>query len=213
VSPGKFTLDGAGAEHFELSPPDRVAGDFHLEVDRGVRSRGRRVAPHGRVMLESIFVSLFVGAAGLPGSACSDPIQAAEDIARACGDQPCPVGTTFRERRDISSGHDISAGFDPATCEAGGAFRSTGTGACEPARVGIDPCPWNTFPVVTDACFTCGVVSSAGEVAPGAGEGRAPPGEGDFAGRGRERGSGAGGNRTRVRDRIPRGYYVRSAAS
>ena len=119
-------------------------------------------------MLKTILASWSAGALLLLGAACTDPIQSAEDIANSCGKQDCPVGTAFREIREVQGGYDISAGFDPSTYSADGAFQSMGSGSCSYACEVINPCPEKTFPVITQTCFTCGVVNSAGDVAQGA---------------------------------------------
>ncbi len=61
--------------------------------------------------------------------------------------------------------YDVSAGFNPATYDADGAFASFGMGDCEYYCSVIQACPEDTFPVITEDCFTCGVVTydSAGE--------------------------------------------------
>jgi hypothetical protein len=93
--------------------------------------------------------------------ACSDGTEAAA----LCGMQECPVGTSFSESRTSMMTYDIALGFNAMTYDADGAFKSFGSGSCEYFCGVIQACPEDTFPVITDSCFTCGTVTydSAGE--------------------------------------------------
>lgn len=93
---------------------------------------------------------------------CSDPVAAAADVAGSCGKQTCPAGTTPKESRTLSASNDVSAGYNPATYSADGAYKRYGSGSCEYACEVDQPCPANTFPVITQSCFTCGAVTSDG---------------------------------------------------
>lgn len=82
----------------------------------------------------------------------------ANEAAASCGKQECPAGTAQVERRSVTGKTDVSAGYDPATYAADGAFASFGSGQCEFYCQVISACPETTFPVITKECFTCGVV-------------------------------------------------------
>lgn len=92
---------------------------------------------------------------GLLAPGCSDPGEDARAVAESCGQQECPVGTAFRESRSVTSGVDISGGYDPATYKADGAYQKLGAGDCEYVCQVINSCPDGTFPVITKDCFTC----------------------------------------------------------
>jgi hypothetical protein len=94
---------------------------------------------------------------------CSDPSEDAKDVALACGERECPVGTLFHEKRSFSGGYDISGGYDPATYKAEGAYKTMGEGSCEYVCQVMQPCPTEgqtTFPYITATCFTCVAVLS-----------------------------------------------------
>ncbi len=111
-------------------------------------------------------VAVVGGALALPG--CGDPGADAVEVAKACGQQRCPVGTALRESRSVTTGSDISGGYDPVTYKADGAYKRLGSGQCEYICQLIQPCPDGTFPVITEDCFTCGAIGSGGAVAQGA---------------------------------------------
>ncbi len=92
------------------------------------------------------------------GGACSDAGADAVKGAEACGEQKCPVGTAQEERASVTSGTDISGGYDPATYKAEGAYSRMGTGSCEYICRVIQACPDGFFPVITETCFTCGAI-------------------------------------------------------
>lgn len=117
----------------------------------------------GLLLLACLLLVCAVAAVG----GCTDPVDAAQNVAEACGDQPCPVGTAFTEIRSISAGYDIGLGYDPASYSASGAFKRFGEGDCEYACQVINACPDGTFPVITADCFTCGTLNAAGEVQQG----------------------------------------------
>ena len=84
-----------------------------------------------------------------------------------CGTQECPVGTAFAEYRADRQGFDLQAGLDPTTYSGEVAFSTFGESECAYQCETINPCPNGTFPVITDSCFTCGVVTPDGQVAQG----------------------------------------------
>lgn len=97
-------------------------------------------------------------------AACGNPQKTAE----ACGEQECPVGTAFYESREVVEGIEIDASFDPKTYAGELAFKRMGEGSCEYYCQTIEPCDEGTFPVITEDCFTCGVVNpETGEVSQG----------------------------------------------
>jgi hypothetical protein len=93
---------------------------------------------------------------------CSDPAEKAGQTANACGMRSCPSGTRPEETRMLDASNDISGGYDPATYKAEGAYKRSGSGACEYACVVTQPCPEGTFPVIGTDCFTCGTVTDDG---------------------------------------------------
>ncbi len=84
-----------------------------------------------------------------------------------CGSQECPVGTAFAEYRADRAGFDLSAGADPKTYSGEVAFSTFGESECTYQCTTINPCPDSTFPVITNSCFTCGLLNAEGEVAQG----------------------------------------------
>lgn len=88
-----------------------------------------------------------------------------------CGAQECPVGTAFSEYRADREGFDLSAGLDPATYSGEVAFSTFGESECAYQCETINPCPADTFPVITETCFTCGLITADGEVAQGSCDG------------------------------------------
>lgn len=91
-----------------------------------------------------------------------------EEIAQSCGEQSCPVGTAFEEYRAVREGFDLDLGLEPASYSGEIAFSTFGEGECSYQCVTINPCPEETFPVIDADCFTCGAVTSDGEVVQGA---------------------------------------------
>lgn len=95
---------------------------------------------------------------------CGNPQKTAE----SCGLQECPVGTLFYESREVVEGIDIAAAYDPATYSGELAFSRVGEGRCEYYCQTMEPCDEGTFPVITEDCFTCGVVNQeSGDVSQG----------------------------------------------
>lgn len=91
----------------------------------------------------------------------------AENVANSCGAQECPVGTAFSEYRAVREGFDLDVAADPATYSGEVAFSTFGEGECLYQCETINPCPEDTFPVITADCFTCGAITSDGDVAQG----------------------------------------------
>jgi len=112
-------------------------------------------------------VGLAAAAVLLPAG-CGDPGADAVEGAKSCGQQRCPVGTAPHESRGVTSGSDISGGYDPATYKAEGAYKRMGSGNCEYICQVTQACPNGTFPVITEACFTCAAIASDGKVGQGA---------------------------------------------
>lgn len=92
---------------------------------------------------------------------------AAEDVANSCGSQECPVGTAFSEYRAVREGFDLDADIDPLEYSGEVAFSTQGEGECRYTCETINACPEDTFPVITEDCFTCGAITADGEVAQG----------------------------------------------
>jgi hypothetical protein len=107
----------------------------------------------------ALSVTLLLAAAN-----CSDPAEKAGETASACGKRSCPAGTRPEESRMLDASNDISGGYDPATYKAEGAYKRSGSGSCEYACVVTQACPDNTFPIITDECFTCGAIDDEGQV-------------------------------------------------
>ena len=84
-----------------------------------------------------------------------------------CGEQTCPVGTSFAEYRADRQGFDLDVGVDPKTYSGEVAFSTFGESECSYQCETINPCPQDTFPVITADCFTCGVITPEGNVAQG----------------------------------------------
>ena len=99
---------------------------------------------------------------------CKQAGQTALEGAKACGDQECPVGTAFAEFRSVREGFELDVGFDPKTYSGEVAFKNFGEGECTYTCETINACPVDTFPVIREDCFTCGVVNANGEVVQGA---------------------------------------------
>lgn len=91
----------------------------------------------------------------------------ATETSGQCMARECPAGTAPKELREVSGSYDIGLGFDPLSYKAEGAFKTFGEGKCEYACQLIQACPDRTFPVMTQACFTCGVLTSSNTVAQG----------------------------------------------
>jgi hypothetical protein len=85
-------------------------------------------------------------------------IDEAGDVARSCDDQECPVGTQFRQKANFSGGFDVSGGYNGTTRSGSGAYAQFGEGDCEYICEAIQDCPESTFPIITETCFTCGVI-------------------------------------------------------
>ena len=90
-----------------------------------------------------------------------------EEIAQSCGEQSCPVGTAFEEYRATREGFDLDLAVDPAEYSGEVAFSTFGEGECSYQCVTINPCPEDTFPVIDEDCFTCGAITSDGDVVQG----------------------------------------------
>lgn len=86
--------------------------------------------------------------------ACGNPNKALE----AC-DEVCPAGTAPAVAAEVSEAFDLDIGADPATYSGELAFSRVGEGACEQFCLTIQPCPEDTFPVITTECFTCGLIN------------------------------------------------------
>jgi hypothetical protein len=95
-------------------------------------------------------------------AACSDPSEDAKEVAQSCGQQKCPVGTLFHEKKSFNGSYDVSGGYDPATYKAEGAYKTMGSGSCEYVCAVMQACPESppTFPYITEKCFTCVAVLS-----------------------------------------------------
>jgi hypothetical protein len=70
----------------------------------------------------------------------------------------------YEEYQHNRSGYDVNLGWDPAYKDAEVLFKSFSDGECKWACVVIQECPADTFPVITEDCFTCGLVNDEGEV-------------------------------------------------
>ena len=84
-----------------------------------------------------------------------------------CGKvESCPVGTVveaysqYREGLEINGDVSSTAGL----YDGGVAFRHFESGTCEWACVAIQECEPPAFPIITEDCFTCGLMSEEGEV-------------------------------------------------
>lgn len=108
----------------------------------------------------SLFASLSLMV--VTGGCGSDAGDNAVEVAKACGQQKCPTGTAFAEKRAVTTGSDISGGFNPATYSADGAYKRFGTGECEYVCSVIQACPMGTFPFITETCFTCAAIAADG---------------------------------------------------
>lgn len=115
----------------------------------------------------SLMFTLLLALGAWAPAGCGDEVEAAKDVADSCGEQACPVGTSFREVRSISAGTDITAGVDASNYEGDGAYKRFGMGMCEYACQVINACPEDTFPVITADCFTCGTLDAEGNVRQG----------------------------------------------
>ena len=93
---------------------------------------------------------------------CDEPVD--------CGKvQSCPVGTVVEEYRESREGFEIrgtaSANYRDYT--GGVAYRQYESGSCQWTCVAIQGCPTDTFPVISDDCFTCGTVNDDGDLVQG----------------------------------------------
>ena len=97
-------------------------------------------------------------------------------LSMACGEpqdcgkvETCPVGTVIEESRENREGFEISndSTIDYSEYQGELAFRRFESGSCEWACVAIQECPDDTFPVITEDCFTCGTVNPDGDVVQG----------------------------------------------
>ncbi len=106
-----------------------------------------------------VFSTFVLTMAASLSTGCGDPIEEAADVAKACGDQPCPAGTSPKELREVQGSFEIGVGGsgDLTGYSAEGTFSRFGEGSCEYACQVIQPCPDTTFPVITMTCFTCGM--------------------------------------------------------
>jgi hypothetical protein len=75
-----------------------------------------------------------------------------------CGLQECPVGTSFSEYQSSRNGFDVSVEYNPSTYDGEVAFASFGESECRFDCVAIQACPEDSYPVITDDCFTCAVL-------------------------------------------------------
>jgi len=92
--------------------------------------------------------------------ACGNPNLAAQEC-----DEECPIGTAIAKSAEITEAIDLDLGVDPSTYAGELAFKRVGEGSCEMECITIEPCDEGTFPVITEDCFTCGLVSAeTGEV-------------------------------------------------
>ena len=99
-----------------------------------------------------------VGLLALVAGGCGDSVEEAGNVAESCGERACPNGTAFSEKRSFRGGTDVSAGVDVTQSSGEGAFASFGEGDCEYVCQAIQDCPATTFPIITQTCFTCGVI-------------------------------------------------------
>lgn len=106
-------------------------------------------------------LSLGVLAAVTLGTAC-DPLPEP-----SCETPQCPAGTTPVEAEAVSGRTDVSLGYNPSTYEADGAFTRLANGECVSYCQVIQPCPMETFPVISEGCFTCGAILADSSVAQG----------------------------------------------
>lgn len=89
----------------------------------------------------------------------------ARKIAEECDASVCPVGTAPAESRALEGAIDLDLAFDPTTYAGEVAFKEISNGSCSVLCATIEPCDEGTFPVITEDCFTCGVVDeTTGEV-------------------------------------------------
>ncbi len=116
------------------------------------------------MLRQTIVASCLFMAALHCATGCSDPVAGAQNVAMSCGERPCPTGTTFHESRSFSGGTDVSAGYMPGTNTVSGAFSRFGMGDCEYICSAIQDCPMDTFPVISDSCFTCAAILPSGEL-------------------------------------------------
>ena len=95
---------------------------------------------------------------------CKDKADA-EDIL-TCGEQECPPGTYFDEERIFESGVNVSVGVTPTKGSANGKFgyASFKNGECSFTCVAVAECPDDTWPVITDECFTCAAFNDDGDI-------------------------------------------------
>lgn len=90
-----------------------------------------------------------------------DPNAAAEN----CLEVTCPVGTAPALSSELKSAIDLDLAFDPVTYAGELGFKTVGEGSCALQCLTIEPCDEGTFPVITEGCFTCGLVNAeSGEV-------------------------------------------------
>jgi hypothetical protein len=98
-------------------------------------------------------------------AACGNPNEAASN----CLEQQCPVGTAPALESEIRQAIDLDVAFDPVTYSGELAYKSVGEGSCALDCLTIEPCDEGTFPVITETCFTCGLVNpETGSVEQGA---------------------------------------------
>jgi hypothetical protein len=109
-----------------------------------------------------VLVALSVTAGG-----CGDPGEDAKEVASSCKNQSCPAGTAQTNKASVQGSSDISGGYDPATYKAEGAYKRMGSGSCEYICQVFSPCPDSTFPVITQTCFTCGLILPDGTIGQG----------------------------------------------
>ncbi len=111
-----------------------------------------------------IFGLLLVGACG-DVERSHTGVPSATDCATA---PECPVGTILVGSISSKGGSDVSGGYDPSSYVAEGAYTPVGDVSCDWGCEVIAPCPEGQFPVITDDCYTCGLIDEDGEVVTGA---------------------------------------------
>ena len=78
----------------------------------------------------------------------------------------CPAGTAVATSQQIEEGYDLDAAGDPSEYEGQIAFATFVEGRCTWTCATIQPCPPETFPVITEECFTCAALAD-GEIVQG----------------------------------------------
>ena len=90
-----------------------------------------------------------------------------DEVDPDCGDAECPVGTAYdvyhKDREGINV--TVSGSHTSATSVSKGqvAYKNYGEGECRYTCVAISECPEDTWPVITEDCFTCALLDDDGE--------------------------------------------------